>query len=110
MIPQEVLASIPRLYETEHMENKTFVAKLHVPRKFYFDQQSGQAVSLRDFDWKWYIVEYDPETQDCFGLVDGYEKEWGYFNLKEFEATNKSYGFPIIQWDPLFSPVVSLSK
>ena len=31
----------------------------------------------------WYISEYDPIKKLCFGLVDGFEKELGYFSLDE---------------------------
>ena len=33
--------------------------------------------------WTWYITEYDPIEKLCFGLVDGFEKELGYFSLIE---------------------------
>ena len=33
--------------------------------------------------WSWYITEYDPIKKLCFGLVDGFEKELGYFSLDE---------------------------
>ena len=31
------------------------------------------------------MTEFDPETRDAYGLVLGYEPEWGYFNLDELE-------------------------
>lgn len=36
-------------------------------------------------NWTWYILEYDPDTQECFGLVKGFETEFGYFSLNELE-------------------------
>ena len=30
-------------------------------------------------NWTWYITELDPETGQCFGLVEGFERELGYF-------------------------------
>ena len=30
-------------------------------------------------NWTWYITEMDTQTGQCFGLVDGFEKEIGYF-------------------------------
>ena len=39
-------------------------------------------------DWTWYLTEYDKETGDAFGLVLGFEAEWGYFNLNELKELN----------------------
>lgn len=33
--------------------------------------------------WTWFISEWDPETDECFGLVHGEEKELGYISLRE---------------------------
>lgn len=33
--------------------------------------------------WRWYITEYDKETGECFGLVQGNEVELGNFALRE---------------------------
>lgn len=33
--------------------------------------------------WTWFISEWDPETNECFGLVHGFEKELGYISLQE---------------------------
>ena len=33
--------------------------------------------------WNWYITEWDPKTRLCFGLVEGFETEIGYFHLTE---------------------------
>ena len=46
-------------------------------------------------NWTWYVTEYDPETGDCFGLVEGLETELGYFNLKELEAIKGPFGLKI---------------
>ena len=34
-------------------------------------------------DWTWYATEFDPDSRMFFGLVDGFEREWGYFSLDE---------------------------
>jgi len=34
-------------------------------------------------DWTWYVAEANFETGEMFGLVEGFEKEVGYFNLNE---------------------------
>lgn len=33
--------------------------------------------------WRWYITEYDPETGEAFGLVQGHEVELGTFAIHE---------------------------
>ena len=33
--------------------------------------------------WRWFITEWDPETGTCFGLVEGFEVELGFFYLTE---------------------------
>ena len=46
-------------------------------------------------NWTWFVMEYDPETGDCYGLVDGLEKEFGYFNIKEIEKQRGPFGLKI---------------
>ncbi len=46
-------------------------------------------------NWTWYVMEYDPETGDCFGYVEGHEKEMGYFNKKEVEKLNGPFGLKV---------------
>ena len=36
-----------------------------------------------DSNFTWYITELDLEEKLCFGLIDGFEKELGYFSLEE---------------------------
>lgn len=52
--------------------------------------------------WTWYASEYDPETRTFFGLVDGFEKELGYFSLDELESV-KVHGLGI-ERDLYFTP------
>ena len=40
-------------------------------------------------NWRWYATEYDPKDKMFFGLVSGFENEWGYFSLKELESVKK---------------------
>lgn len=55
-------------------------------------------------EWVWYVLEYKKEGQFCFGFVQGWEDEFGYFSIDEFEALNRKYGLPIIQRDVHFKP------
>ncbi len=54
-------------------------------------------------NWTWYIAEADFETGECFGWVHGFEKELGYFDLKELEAIKGPFGLKI-ERDINFTP------
>lgn len=58
--------------------------------------------------WTWYITEMNPETEECFGLVDGFERELGYFNLSELASITGPFGLKI-ERDLAFKPT-PLSK
>ncbi len=70
LMNEEILENVPRLGETEEISaaDKTVHAAYIIPFRS---------------NWTWYLTEYDPETEDAYGLVVGLEPEWGYFNLKE---------------------------
>ncbi len=70
LMNEEILENVPKLGETEEISaaDKTVHAAYIIPFRS---------------NWTWYLTEYDPETEDAYGLVAGLEPEWGYFNLKE---------------------------
>ena len=45
-------------------------------------------------NWTWYASEFDGEDL-FFGLVDGFEKELGYFSLKELQSIKGTLGLGI---------------
>ena len=48
--------------------------------------------------WTWYVLEGEElENGDwrLYGLVDGFEKEWGYFMLSELESVKGPLGLGI---------------
>ena len=54
------------------------------------DGKGRDAVVIAKFfhpvgSWTWYATEYDGEDT-FFGLVDGFELEWGYFSLSELKS------------------------
>ena len=73
LMTQELEDSIPALYANEHVENHDDV--LAVVK--LFSPYSG---------WTWYITEWDAETGTCFGLVEGFETEIGYFGAPRHAA------------------------
>jgi len=58
-----------------------------------------------DANWTWYASEYDPEAKQFFGLVDGFERELGYFNLEELEQPRGPFGLPV-ERDLHFEPTL----
>lgn len=64
-----------------------------------------------DFSWTWYVMEGEPVLDECgneidfefFGLVEGFEKELGYFRLSELKSFRGKLGLPI-ERDLYFSP------
>ena len=55
--------------------------------------------------WTWYITEMDPQTGQCFGLVEGFEKEIGYFDLTELAETTVFGGVPAVERDLYWQPM-----
>ena len=53
--------------------------------------------------WTWYAVEYNPECKLFYGLVDGFEKEVGYWGLEELEQARGPFGLKI-ERDMYFDP------
>jgi len=71
------------------------------------DGKGGQAVAYVKFftpdsSWTWYVLEFDGEDS-FFGLVQGLEKELGYFSLSELQGLRGPWGLPIerdLHWKP----------
>ena len=54
--------------------------------------------------WTWYITELDAETGLCFGLVEGFETELGYFSLDELAEATVFGGVPAVERDLYWQP------
>lgn len=79
-----------------------------IPALYAQDGKGKEAIAYAKFftpdsNWTWYVTEYDPEERLCFGLVDGFEKELGYFSLNELEAVKGPLGLNI-ERDRSFTP------
>ena len=51
-----------------------------------------------DSNWSWYVLEgqeMDNGDWEFFGLVDGHEKEFGYFWLSQLQEIRGSFGLPV---------------
>ncbi len=87
LITKELKQKLPNLGDTEEQKDPDVIVKLFTPWT----------------DWSWYIIEYDPETERCFGLADGFIKELGYFSLKEIKEITGPGGLKI-ERDKWFDP------
>lgn len=79
-----------------------------IPKLYEQDSKGANAVAYvklftPDSNFTWYITELDPEEGLCFGLIDGFEKELGYFSLNEIEEIKGPYGLEI-ERDITFQP------
>ena len=87
LLPEDVAATLPPLYSTEHVADPIVSVKFFTP----------------DSSWTWYVTEFDPAERLCFGLVQGLDRELGYFSLDELEAVRGPLGLPIerdLFWRP----------
>lgn len=85
LLTPAIRAALPALYATEEtpLDEKTVVVK-------FFDPSGS---------WTWYAVEGQATEEGgdfrFFGLVDGFEREWGYFLLSELEGYRGPLGIGI---------------
>lgn len=75
LMTDEMLERVPELYAQEDVD----LADKEVHAAYIVPFRSN---------WTWYMTEYDRESGDAFGLVLGFEPEWGYFNLEELKELN----------------------
>ena len=88
---QKLAETIPAIYANEKVSDYDTVlahAKLFSPYS----------------NWTWYITEMDAETGQCFGLVEGFEKEIGYFDLTELAETTVFGDVPAVERDLYWQP------
>jgi len=61
-------------------------------------EMGEQVCVVKFFDptgsWTWYATEFDGEDT-FFGLVDGFELEWGTFSLSELQSVKGRFGLGI---------------
>ena len=87
LLTKEIRKKLPPLYAQDGKGGKAMVyVKFFTP----------------DSSWTWYVTEFDGEDT-FFGLVEGHEKELGYFSLKELKSAKGPMGLPI-ERDLYFKP------
>jgi hypothetical protein len=90
LLTKEIRAKLPPLGSQESLGGKAIV---HVK---FFAPWAG---------WTWYATEGSQEGDDFlfFGLVDGMEKELGYFSLSELRSVRGPFGLAVerdLYWRP----------
>ena len=79
------------------------------------EREADPVVQVKFFsvwsNWTWYVTEFDGDDT-LFGLVDGFEREWGYFNLSELVSIRGPLGTKAVERDMNFrpTPVSKLEK
>ena len=91
LMTQELGDTIPALYANENVEDYDSVL---APAKL-FSLYNG---------WRWYITEWQAETGRCFGLVEGFETELGYFDLTELAEATVFGSVPAVERDLYWKP------
>lgn len=87
LLTKEILEKLPKLYTQEEKGLEAVaIVKFFTP----------------DSNWTWYATEFDGDDL-FFGLVDGFEKEIGYFRLSELQSVKGALGLPI-ERDMYFKP------
>lgn len=89
LLTDEDLKKIPSLYATENETDPVVHVKFFTP----------------DGSWSWYVLEYDSDEKLCFGYVDGFEGELGYFSLEELASVRGGLGLSI-ERDSSFSAML----
>lgn len=89
LLTQEIRDTLPPLYNSEKHPEMEAIAQV----KFFSPYSQ----------WTWYAVEFDGEDT-FFGLVDGFEMEYGYFSYSELEAVTVFGGVPAVERDCHWSP------
>ncbi len=91
LMTKELGATIPAIGANEDAEDYDAVL---APAKL-FSPYTG---------WRWYITEWDPNTGLCFGLVEGFETELGYFDLTELAEATVFGSVPAVERDLYWEP------
>jgi len=86
LMTEEIKKTLPQLYSTEQEKDPIARVKFFTPWT----------------NWTWYATEFDGDDI-FFGLVDGFERELGYFALSELETVTGPAGLRI-ERDLYFTP------
>ena len=90
------------------MELLTKIIKEEAEKQFTKADDMSQKVVAKFFDpmgsWTWYLMNKDPESDYCWGIVKGNAVEIGSFGLNELQEYTGHFGLGI-ERDTSFDPV-----
>ena len=82
--------------------------KLKAEKQYKNGDDMSQKVVAKFFDpvgsWTWYLMNKDPDSDYCWGIVDGNAVEMGSFGLNELQEYTGQFGIGI-ERDTSFDPV-----
>lgn len=87
LVTKELLETLPKFESTDGMDIRPVKIKFFHPLS----------------NWRWYAVEGELQSNGdvlFFGLVEGFEKEWGYFSLSELQSVQ---GDAVVERDLYFN-------
>ena len=98
--------------DTKTMKLLTETIRKQLPELYSQDGKGRNQIAVVKFfspmsSWTWYATEFDGHDT-FFGLVDGFEKELGYFTLSELESVELPYGLKI-ERDIHFTPTALIN-
>ena len=88
LMTKEIASKLPPIGSTETQQDPLVVCK-------FFDPCGS---------WTWFVLEGNLETGELFGLVHGFEKEMGYFDLNELQGIKGRLGLGLERdrsWKPV---------
>ena len=93
------------------MKLLTKVIKEQAEKQYAKGDNMQQKVVAKFFDpmsrWTWYLMNKDPESDYCWGIVDGNALEIGSFGLNELQEYTGHFGLGI-ERDTMFEPVKAI--
>jgi len=90
LLPANLRKALPPLYATG--DDAIAATVLHAA---FFCPYNG---------WHWYVAEFDGSDL-CFGYVNMFFPEWGYFSLSELAGLTVGPGVPAVERNLFFRPV-----
>ena len=78
LLTNELRKQLPPLGTTANQDDPIVICKFFTP----------------DSSWTWYAIEFDGDDT-FYGLVDGFEQEFGSFSLCELESVRGAMGLPV---------------
>ena len=85
--------------------------KTKAEKQYKLGDDMSQKIVAKFFDpvgsWTWYLMNKDPESDYCWGIVDGMAVEMGSFGLDELQSYTGHFGLGI-ERDTSFEPVKAI--